>query len=219
MKLIPFYRVPGDIKGRHKEYRELAYKEYVINTIKHGYWLVLKDSPPPSSFAAKNSSALEDPVFVRAELERLESLGCIGRVMEQPLVMLPMSRVFSNKWRLMLDASRGLNPWCKRRGIKLDDLGHMCTVVNQDDFMVCNDQDSGYWHVPMAEEVRQHPLQGGGREHHLLDVKGAGIGAAKSRQIFTRLLVPLVAQLIIYIDDFFVTVASKLLALEQEQRA
>ena len=73
--------------------------------------LVFEDSPPPASFTANNRSALEDQAFVRAELERLEILGCIKRVEEQPLVVLPLSRVFSNKWRLVLDALRRLNPW------------------------------------------------------------------------------------------------------------
>ena len=62
------------------EYRELTEKEYVINTVRHSWRLVFEDYPPAASFAANNTSALEDMAFVRAELERLESLGCIRRV-------------------------------------------------------------------------------------------------------------------------------------------
>ena len=75
-------RVPVRIRGRHKAYRELTDEEYIINTIRHGYNLVFEDGPPPASFTANNRSALKDPAFVWAELERLESLGCIGRVVE-----------------------------------------------------------------------------------------------------------------------------------------
>ena len=101
--------MPGRIRGRHKAYRELTDQEYIINTIRHGYKLVFEDGPPPASFMANNRSALKDPAFVWTELERLESLRCIGRVVEQPLVVLPLSRVFSNKCRLLLDAFCGLN--------------------------------------------------------------------------------------------------------------
>ena len=91
--------MPARIKGRHKEYRELTNVECVINMVRRGYQLVFEDDPPAASFTANNCSALEDNAFVRAQLERLESLGCIGRVEEQPLVVLPVSSVFSKKWR------------------------------------------------------------------------------------------------------------------------
>ena len=82
---------------------------------------------------------------MRAVLSRLEGLGCIRRVVERPYVVLPMSRVYYNKWRLVLDASGGLNPWCKRRSITLNDTGHVTNELSQGDFMVCNDHDSDYW--------------------------------------------------------------------------
>ena len=44
-----------------------------------------------------------------------------------------------------MDGSRGLNPYCTKRGVKLDDHSHVGRTIQQDDFMVCNDLDSGYW--------------------------------------------------------------------------
>ena len=44
----------------------------------------------------------------------------------------------------MVDASRGLNPYCTKRGIALEDLGHIQHTVKQGDFMMVNDLDSGY---------------------------------------------------------------------------
>ena len=41
----------------------------------------------------------------------------------------------------------GLNPYCTKRGIVLEDLGHIQHTVKQGDFMMVNDLDSGYWHV------------------------------------------------------------------------
>ena len=46
----------------------------------------------------------------------------------------------------------GLNPYCTKRGIVLEDLGHIQHTVKQGDFMMVNDLDSGYWHVPIAHE-------------------------------------------------------------------
>ena len=42
---------------------------------------------------ANNRSARERPEFVRAELARLEKLGCIVKVAQRPRVVNPMSVV------------------------------------------------------------------------------------------------------------------------------
>ena len=96
-------RVPGRIKGHDKLYKEI-------------------DEEPPDSFTCNNKSALLNKEFVLEELLRLEHLGCIERVDQQPKVVLPLSAVFSKKWRLVVDASRTLNPYCTRRKIMLEDL-------------------------------------------------------------------------------------------------
>ena len=96
---------------------------------------------------ANNRSARERPEFVRAELARLEKLGCIVKVSQRPRVVNPMSVVYSNKWRLVLDGSRGLNPYCTARRTRLEDLSHIGRTVRKGDFMVVNDHDSGYWFV------------------------------------------------------------------------
>ena len=53
--------------------------------------LLFEDGPPPDSFTPNNKLALEDQIFVRAELGRLEDLGCIVREHMQPKVVLPLS--------------------------------------------------------------------------------------------------------------------------------
>ena len=110
------------------------------------------ESEPPPSLLRNNRSALDRLDFVKKELGRLEQLGCITRVQHQPKIVNPMSVVYSNKWRLVMDGSRGLNPFCKRRVVKLEDLSHVARTVSRGSFMVVNDHDSGYWHVPVAEE-------------------------------------------------------------------
>ena len=53
--------------------------------------LLFEDGLPPDSFTLNNKSVLEDQDFVRAELRRLEDLGCIVREHVQPKVVLPLS--------------------------------------------------------------------------------------------------------------------------------
>ena len=116
--LVTDSRVPGRLLGMHLKYEEFGAEEYVVETVRSGYRLLF-DEEPPASFCRNNKSALSDSVFVRAELERLEQLGCIVRVEQRPHVTLPLSSVFSGKKRLVVDASRGLNPYCTARGIKV----------------------------------------------------------------------------------------------------
>ena len=72
---------------------------------------------------------------------------------KKPTVVLLLSCVFSNKWRLVVDASRTLNQYCTKRKMKLEDLSHVSFTVRQGDFCVVNDLDSGYWHVPVAKDL------------------------------------------------------------------
>lgn len=137
--------VPGRLRGRREAYVKLCAEEYVLLTVEKGYKLVWKDGPPPPACTRNNKSARERPEFVQEEVKRLEDIGCLKRVFRRPTVVLPLSVVFSNKWRLLVDASRHLNPWCERRGVRLDGLEQIVNTVKPLDFMVVNDLESGYW--------------------------------------------------------------------------
>ena len=134
-------RVPGRLKGHQLAYERLGAEPYIVGLVEHGYRLVWEDAPPPPSITRNNKSVRLAAQWTRDELRRLESLGCIRE--GKPTVILPLSRVFSNKWRLVLDCSRGLNPLCQKRGIRLDDLSQITNTVKRGDFMVVNDLDSG----------------------------------------------------------------------------
>ena len=145
------------------------------------------------------------------ELTRLEQLGCIQRVDYQPRVVLPLSAVYSKKWRLVVDASRTLNPYCTRRKIMLEDLTHVPLILREGDFMVVNDLDSGYWHVPIAEEHWTYLGVHFEKEDGTLMFwvwKVLCLGLRDAAFIFTKTISPLIAELrrrgcrgCIYIDD------------------
>ena len=61
--------------------------------------------------------------------------------------MLPLSSVFSKKKRLVIDASRHLNPYLKHRRVRLQDHREIDTFVRKHDYFTIEDLDSGYWHL------------------------------------------------------------------------
>ena len=75
--------------------------DYVLGIVKDGYKFPFK-SLPPSSFTRNNQSALKRGAFMRSEVSRLEQLGVIERVQTCPFIVLPLSAVFSGKWRLVV---------------------------------------------------------------------------------------------------------------------
>ena len=77
----------------------------LVQPIRDGYSLEFT-SVPLASLLPNNRSAREALEFVKTELERLEAMGCIEKVVERPHIVNPLSVVFSNKWRLVLNGSR-----------------------------------------------------------------------------------------------------------------
>ena len=194
-KLSTDVRVPGRI-GRPEYFEfwrdELKASDFVLNVIKEGYKFPFV-SAPPASFCKNNKSFYDHKEFAYHELLRLESLGCIERVTEQPYITLPLSVVFSKKLRLVVDASRHLNPFLKDRKIKLEDLNVSEQMLKQGDFQMTTDLDSGYWHVPLNDDMKKFvgvhfELDSGEKLFWVWKVLFLGIKDAA--WIFTKLLVP-----------------------------
>ena len=123
-KLTTDVRVPGNIcKPEFYNYwkKTLLAPEFVLETLRDGYKFPLSQTPPPS-FEPNNRSALNERKFMIAELMRLEKLEVISKVIERPHLVLPLSVVFSKKLRLVVDASRALNPYIEAQKINLEDL-------------------------------------------------------------------------------------------------
>ena len=110
-----------------------------------------------------------------------------------------------------MDASRGLNHFCTKRGIVLEDLEHVQHTVRQGDFMMVNDLDSGHWYVPIAEEHWAYlgvhfEHEDGSKTFWVWKVLCLGLRDAA--HIFTKVLKPLMGDLrkrgmrvLLYIDD------------------
>ena len=90
------------------------------------------------------------------EILRLEKLGCIYKVEERPYIVMPLTVVYSTKWRLVVDASRNLNDFLEVRHVKLENLEQAEFSVQEGDFQTISDLDSGYWHVGIHQEFQKY---------------------------------------------------------------
>ena len=121
-KLSTNVKVPGRLKkdpGFANFYEDVLHADpEVIATVREGYYFPFEIQPPECRFTKNNRSCMDKQEFAWAELQRLEKLGCVERVEGPSFLELPLSVVFSNKWRLVVDASRHLNPFLKKRKIK-----------------------------------------------------------------------------------------------------
>ena len=88
-----------------------------------------------------NKSAREDAAFVKSEVLCLEKLGCVTRVTDRLHIVLPLSSIFSKKKRVVIDASRALNPYLRHRRVRLQDLRDIPNVVRKG--MCTDDLDFG----------------------------------------------------------------------------
>ena len=194
-KLVTDVRVPGRI-GNPKFFPfwrdELKASPFILSTISEGYKLPFESIPPPGIYQ-NNKSMLRESDFAFTELLRLEQLGCISRVESAPYLCLPLSVVFSKKLRLVVDASRHLNPYLEDRKVKLEDLSLREKILQQNDFQTKLDLDSGYWHVPLFPGHKKYvgchfKNKDGSTLYWTWNVLFLGIKDAV--YIFTKLLVP-----------------------------
>ena len=118
-----------------------------------------------------------------------------------------------------MDGSRCLNPYLRSRSIRLADHRDVPKLVNEGDFMLADDLDSGYWHVGINPKFFKY------LGIHVVEEDGSVsfyywrvlfLGISDAVFIFTTLLKPIVVfihklgfKASIYIDDIL-SIASSL---------
>ena len=129
----------------------------ILDIIANGYSVpFVKGELPPPAFVENNKSALEHSDFFLSELLRLERIGAISRIFYRPRITLPCSVVYSNKWRLVCDASRHINPYVVKNPTSLDSLSSVEQFSRPGDFMTKQDLSSGYFHTSLRESMRDN---------------------------------------------------------------
>jgi hypothetical protein len=99
---------------------------------------------------------MEHPDFVDEQLYLFESIGAIQATSVKPHCILPLSVVYSNKWRLVIDASRNINPFLEDHKVKLAHLEVANENLVAGDWMATLDLESGYHQVPLHPEHYQY---------------------------------------------------------------
>ena len=152
-------KVPGRIhEPRFRQFWsvELKADSVVMETIDNGYSLPLTEWPPKSSLPNNQSARLDrNRVFVEDELEKLEAAGAIYEVKEdKPWLIIPIqvAEPPGRKKRIVIDASRQLNPYLDFGKISMDHLAKIVPEMPQGCWFATLDLKSGYYHLKVAEE-------------------------------------------------------------------
>ena len=146
-----------------------------------------------------------------ATLLAMVASGCIKECKEQDLeVILPLSVVFSNKERLLSDASRNLNEFVEDQTVKLSHLGVCNENLRSGCWFTTADLESGYWQIPLHPSMYKYvgicwTINGKKRYFHWLVLF---LGLKSAVHAFTKILRPHIkfcAQLgvclVLFIDD------------------
>ena len=181
-----------------------------------GYEIPFAQIPKSRLSARNNRSCLVNIDIARAEIKKQVSMGVLSEVPWKPYIVNPISVVYSNKWRLVVDC-RLLNPFVQKRKIKLEDLSILPNLVSQGDYMSTDDLEKGYWQVKLNPSHRQYlgiSLDG---KYYVANCLILGITDAVF--CFTKLVRPIVRYLrakgipaAAYIDDFFTSSQPEALA-------
>ena len=190
--------------------------EETVGIIRNGYRIPFNSLPPETGVVPNNKSCVGKEEFVWSEMIRYTKLGCVQEVDGSSRVMLPLSVVFSNKTRLVVDASRHLNPWVKKESTKLDSLDHVGELLKPGMYVAVDDLDSGYWHLALHPESYQFcgnsctdPKTG---KVHFFQWKVLFLCITSAVTVFTRITKPIKIYLrlkcgliiLIYIDNLMV---------------
>ena len=183
-----------------------------------GYEIPFSKVPQKPLSAKNNKSCINNLDFAREELQRQVNCGILSEVSYKPLVVNPISCVYSNKWHLVVDC-RLLNPYVTKRKIKLEDLRCVHSMVSRGAYMSTDDLEKGYWQVKLSKRHRDYVGVSLDGRYYVANVLILGICDAVFA--FTKLVCPIVRYLrsrginiLVYIDDFFICHSSEHLAIK-----
>lgn len=190
---------------------------FLMDLIQFGYTLPLAQYPPHCALP-NNKSALEEPLVVEDFLYQYEAAGCLVATNEPPHLVLPLSVVYSNKTRLVVDGSRNLNPYLRKRSIKLSHLDSANQGLKKGQWFATCDLESGYHQVlikPSQRKLLGISWTRNGRTQYWV-WRTLFLGVRDAVYIFSKLLRPHITLckslgifITIYIDDMRIVAGSR----------
>lgn len=187
--------VKGKLKPKVNFWKNvLNAPNYILDIIRHGYFLPFLDIPEGSS-STNNQSALDNHDFVSESLRELLQDGSAREVEFQPKVVSPLSVATNSlgKNRLILDL-RYVNAHLYKERISFDDWRSFKNLVSENGFAYKFDLRKGYYHVETHQTYLGFSWNLDGTEKfYTYSVLPFGLSSAP--MLFTKLLRPLVSNL------------------------
>ena len=145
----------GRLKANINKWKLITSNIHVIDVVQNGYKLPLK-TEPDRVILQNNRSALDNPDFVKSEIESLLKKGCIREVVSPPKVVNPLTVAYNKKAkpRLVLDC-RHINPHLFQFRFKYEDAYVAKEMFRKGDYLFGYDLKSAYHHIDIFEEHRQ----------------------------------------------------------------
>ncbi|TRY74673.1 hypothetical protein TCAL_11252, partial [Tigriopus californicus] len=204
-------RVPGRIhlyQFRKFWCEDLQASDMHLAILEEGYKLPFTNTPPrsmrPNNFSARR---LENFEFI---------LGAIREVCEIPYLFMPLQVVeqIGRKKRLITDPSLQLNPYLRKKPVKLDNLQSIASSIGRSSWFAVLDLSSGYYHICIHEPHQKFlgfawTGQDQVKRYYVWSI--AFLGLSPLVELFTKIQKPVISylrlqgiQCYIYIDDMII---------------
>ena len=189
---------------------ELQASSFVLQIIKHGYYIPFLEMP--SSFIERNNrSSLNNKQFVEEAIDALLLKGCVEELAAPAFCCNPLTVAEKNqKLRLVLDL-RQINEKIKITKFRYEDLTTFAETFDKNDYFFKFDFKSGYHHIDILPEHQKYlgfawEYSNGITRYFKFVVLPFGLASAC--YVFTKVVRPLVTKWrslgiksIVYIDD------------------
>jgi hypothetical protein len=131
--------------------KELASPPWILEILKEGYKLPLKEYPP-KYHEQNNKTVRENMHVVRQLMAEMISKGVVKVTKEPPHIVSPLGLVTKSqdgvvKHRLVYDASRHLNMYLNVPHVKLNHLDRALEITQLNDLQITYDLTSAYYHI------------------------------------------------------------------------
>ena len=135
---------------------ELLTPRWFLTFLEEGYRLPFEDEHPEPSSLPNNRSATDPAVreFVEEELAEHLKYGWISEIPEadaHTILPLSVAKRSDGRLRLVVDASRQINPFLKTDKVKLDGIMEQSRVVKEGCYMASLDLHKAYY------QMKVHP--------------------------------------------------------------
>ena len=146
-------KVHGTLRRHVQAWEEAGAGRFVINVIKEGFKLNMKELP--GSYEEKNNKSFDkEDVFGKEAIMKLVEMRVLKEVVKEEVSCINPLTVAINdrlKKRLCIDLSRYVNEFTEAKKFKIESTMQFLQVVQPGDYMYAFDLKAAYHQVPMFQ--------------------------------------------------------------------